>query len=538
MKKANIILLILIFLVVSCGGSNSKKLSLPDPKVEVSENEIGWQKDKREVTFDWYINFSWFGGKWGEDIVTQNIAEKTGVKINYIIPTGDGTEKLNTMIASNTLPDIITLEANSSLIDQLVKSNNLYALDELANKYDMYFFKVASKNKLDWFKQADGHTYAYPNASYTPEDYSTIKDIKSNNTFLVRKDIYEAIGKPDMSTTEGFLKAMKDAKAKFPEINGQPLIPLGLMEFQNNGDSSLGGYLQDFLAIPLEKDGKLYDRYSDPEYVKWLKAIRQMNQDGLLSPDVFIDKRPQIEEKITQGRYFAMMYPYIDALRPLTDRYSKDQNSAYIAVDGPKNAMKSQHTLIGPGISGWTVTLISKKAKDPEKAIRFLSYLISEEGQRDLYLGKKGVTWDNINGKEQILPEVAKLKEQDRTKFDKTYGIDNLHWMLMDNAMQQKKWGITLDAPVKQLTEWTYGKVMPRFEAELIEPAERSEEGIIATKIAIKWYQTLPKLLTAKTEEEFNTLYAQYMKEKETLGISKLMAYRDKKYQENKIKLK
>ena len=46
MKKANIILLILIFLVVSCGGSNSKKLSLPDPKVEVSENEIGWQKDK------------------------------------------------------------------------------------------------------------------------------------------------------------------------------------------------------------------------------------------------------------------------------------------------------------------------------------------------------------------------------------------------------------------------------------------------------------------------------------------------------------
>ena len=132
----------------------------------------------------------------------------------------------------------------------------------------------------------------------------------------------------------------------------------------------------------------------------------------------------------------------------------------------------------------------------------------------------------------------AKLKEQDRTKFDKTYGIDNLHWMLMDNAMQQKKWGITLDAPVKQLTEWTYGKVMPRFEAELIEPAERSEEGIIATKIAIKWYQTLPKLLTAKTEEEFNTLYAQYMKEKETLGISKLMAYRDKKYQENKIKLK
>ena len=537
MKKINITLLIILLFLVSCGGSK-KDANLPDPQVKVSENDMGCEKDKREVTLDWYINFPWFGGKWGEDIATQNITEKTGVKVNYIIPTGDGTEKLNTMIASNTLPDIITLEVNSNLIEQLIKSKKVYALDELAKKYDMYFFKVASPNKLEWFKQPDGHTYEYPNASYTPDDYKTIKNIKSNNTFLVRKDIYEAIGKPDMSTKEGFLKAMRDAKAKFPNINGQPLIPLGLMEFQNNGDSSLGSYLQDFLAIPLEKDGKLYDRYSDKEYVEWLKVIREMNQEGLLSPDVFVDKRSQIEEKIAQGRYFAMMYPYIDALRPLTDRYSKDVNSAYIAVDGPKNNAKSQHTLVGPGISGWTVTLISKKAKDPEKVIRFISYLISEEGQRDIYLGKKGVTWDNINGKDQLLPEVLKMKEQDRTKFDKTYGIDNLHWMLMDNAMQQKKWGVTLDGPIKQLTEWTYDKVMPRFETELIEPTERSEEGIIATKIAIKWYQILPKLLTSKSDAEFDQLYTQYMKEKNDLGFSKLMAYRDVKYQENKKKLK
>ncbi len=29
-------------------------------------------------------------------------------------------------------------------------------------------------------------------------------DIISNQTFLVRKDIYEAIGSPDMTTPEGF----------------------------------------------------------------------------------------------------------------------------------------------------------------------------------------------------------------------------------------------------------------------------------------------------------------------------------------------
>ena len=143
-----------------------------------------------------------------------------------------------------------------------------------------------------------------------------------------------------------------------------------------------------------------------------MKEIRKDYQDGLISTDVFVDKRSQIEEKIAQGRYFAMMYPYIDALQPLTLRYQNDVNSAYIAVDGPKNANKDQHTLGGPGISGWTVTLISKNAKNPAKAIRLFYYLMSEEGQRTITLGKKGESWDVIDGKEQFKPEILKMREE------------------------------------------------------------------------------------------------------------------------------
>ena len=64
MKKINIALLVLLLLIVSCGGGK-KDSNLPDPKVKVSENEMGWEKDKREVTLDWYINFPWFWWKMG-----------------------------------------------------------------------------------------------------------------------------------------------------------------------------------------------------------------------------------------------------------------------------------------------------------------------------------------------------------------------------------------------------------------------------------------------------------------------------------------
>lgn len=77
------------------------------------------------------------------------------------------------------------------------------------------------------------------NAS-SPKDYEKFGDnLTSTQTFLVRKDMYEALGKPDMLTPEGFLKTLEDAKKMFPDINAQPLIPLGIYDFHEKGNASL-----------------------------------------------------------------------------------------------------------------------------------------------------------------------------------------------------------------------------------------------------------------------------------------------------------
>ena len=289
-------------------------------------------------------------------------------------------------------------------------------LNKLADQYDPYFFKVADPAKMSWYTQPDGNVYGYPNASSSPKDFEQYsREYTSNQTFVVRKDMYEALGKPDMRTKEGFLNALKLAKEKFPEVNGQPLIPLGLHEFTETGNYSLEGYLQNFLAVPYEKDGKLYDRATDPEYVSWLKTFRKANEMGLLAKDIFIDKRPQMEEKIAQGRYFAMLYQRSDFTTPQNALFAKDPNSVYIAVDGPGNEALDPPTLSGPGISGWTVTLISKNVKDKARAIRFLSYLISEEGQKDLFMGEPGVTYDTTDGKDVFKPEVLDMLNKDRS---------------------------------------------------------------------------------------------------------------------------
>ncbi|MFD2877347.1 hypothetical protein ACFTAO_17130 [Paenibacillus rhizoplanae] len=47
----------------------------------------------------------------------------------------------------------------------------------------------------------------------------------ANQTFLVRKDLYEEMGEPDLSTPEGFLGALQLLKDKYPEYKGQPISP-------------------------------------------------------------------------------------------------------------------------------------------------------------------------------------------------------------------------------------------------------------------------------------------------------------------------
>lgn len=551
-KKTLLMLLtfIMAMSIVGCSSGNNKanegkgndgkasNTATTEPTAAApSADEPGWKSDISPITFDWYLNFAWFPNKWGVDPTSQYITKKTGVDINFIVPAGNENEKLNTMIASGKLPDFITLGFWEDAVKKMIEGELVLPLNKLAEEYDPYFFKVSDADKLGWYTQDDGNVYGYPNSSSSPADYKTYgENYVSNQTFVVRKDIYEAIGSPDMRTPEGFLNALKAAKEKFPEIDGQPIIPLGLHEFTATGNDSLEAYIQNYLAIPREKDGKLYNRETDPEYIRWMKTLRQANQDGLLAKDIFIDKRPQMEEKITQGRYFAMLYQRTDFAAQLGTLYQQDPNKIYIAVDGPANTNLDAPRLNGPGISGWTVTLISKDVKDKARAIKFLSYLNSEEGNKDLFLGEKGVSYDTIDGTDQFKPEVFELMNKDRSAFDKQYGSSFTFWMLQNTNITDQ-WAPKSVEPFKQLEDWTRGKAHSNSEFDQIDPLGNSPEGIIGAKIKELRSKNMTKLLMAPSDAEFDKIWTEYINKQNELGIDKFFSYQQVQYEKNKKKL-
>ncbi|MBE6023156.1 MAG: extracellular solute-binding protein [Cellulosilyticum sp.] len=552
--------------MTACGNSQEKTNTSTDSntteKVETSEGEVaeavavvegdtpaekakiedtgeivpGWQQNADDkVKLSWYMHFSWFNTPWGENLVSKTITEETGVDIEFIIPAGNEAEKLNSLIASDTLPDLITLGFYEQQVNQMIDAGLVYPLDELADQYDPYWYAVAAPEKVGWYTQSDGHIYGYPNSSYTAADNEKYDNISSNQTFLVRKDIYEAIGSPDMSTPEGFKAAVKAAAEKYPTINDQPLIPIGAHEFTSIGCTSFDDYLCNFLAIPYEKDGKFHDRYTDPELVTWLKTFRELGQEGYLADDIFIDKRAQMSEKIAQGRYFCMLFQYTDLANEEKILYDNDPNSIYIAVDGPKNSKGDDHTLPNSGISGWTVTMISKNCERPDRAIQLCSYLMSEHGQHMTWLGVEGETWDYVDGVPTMKPEIKELLQNDRTAYDKQYGADSCYWMFQDNAMALS-WAEPKPEPMGQLERWSYPYVISTSEYNMTLEAD-TEESDIKNKINNEWGIVLPKLLLAPSEEEFDQIWNDFMTKREEWGNQQLIEKQTELMNEAKVKL-
>ncbi len=495
-----------------------------------------WQNYASEpVTLDWYVNYSWFASPWGENLVTKTITEETGVDINFITPNGTETEKLNALIASNSLPDLITIGWWEPQVTEMILGDKVYALNELADQYDPYFWQVSNEDTVRWYTQDDGNIYGYPNSSVTPQDVENGENAQSNQTFLVRKDIYEAIGSPDMTTPEGFCDAVKKAAELFPTVDGAPLIPIGAHVFDDSGNVSFDKYLMNMLAVPWEKDGKLYDRYTDPEYIRWLKVFRKLAEEGYLANDIFVDSRTQMEEKLEEGRYFCMIYQYTDMLSQQKKLYAKDPDKIYLAIDGPKNSNQDDPTRPTTNINGWTVTMISKQCEHPERAIAFLDYLLSEHGQKMIYLGVEGKTYDIVDGEPVIKPEVKELLDTNREEYDRLYGADDAYWMLQNNIMQYQ-WKQEASPAVAQLEEWSKKYVVYNGEYDVSLPIA-SKEGIEDEKITKLWSQTLPRLLLASSDEVFDEILNEFIEKREKMGYQEVMEKKTEYMQDAKEKL-
>lgn len=535
MKRRILMVLIGTFLLAFLGACSKGENQSGDKALEtdsagksasVTATDPAWKSDKENGKLTWYVNADWWNTDYGNDVVTAQMKKDLNLDIEFQAGTD---EVLNTKIASEEMPDMVTVFVGSPLIDKAPQW--ALSLNDLADKYDPYFYKVVDNQVMNWYA-IKGKTYGYPSFYNTQKDYDD-GVLNGTESFLVRKDIYEAIGSPDLSTPEAVIAAADKAHELYPDV-----IAIGSNAF-GTSTGSWGYVLQDLLGVPLMADGKYYDRYADSEYQTWLNTFARIYRKGLISDEVFSDDDNLVAEKISTGKYFMFtMGGLTQSQVALQNWYSANPDKQYIAIDGPRDSKGTAPMLEQGGLSGWSVTYISKKCSDPKKAIELYTYMISDYGRMLTSYGIEGTHYTlDDKGMAVVKEEVTKLKNDDPTRYYKELRFDDV-WMFMTDSFRAKHGNIQETEAIQQPLEWTKKYLKSRFEVDSIDPKAGTTEYRNLTNINTNLASTILGMVRSSSDEEFNRLWQDFVKYRNSKGWDGIVEIYNKNIEKNMEKLK
>jgi len=525
----------------TAGTTEAAATSIADTKTEPAAKGPSWKLDTSPVTLDWFINLDWYSNKWDTTQLAYKIAtEKTGVSVNIMTPTAGANEKLNVMIASDDLPDIITTGGGPQL-DLLKSAAKIEPLIQLMEKDAPTFLDILPESMVKWYSEADGNFYQIPDFYMSDSEMGPENYYECNNTIVARKDIMDQLGiKPeDFSTQDGMIAALKKVQAanimyKDKKVSAFYAGP------QAGVQEMFQWVIWDMFAVsPEAPDGSYADRRYAPKNLEALKFGNRLYREGLLEKDNFTAQRLQIEEKITAGGVFCFLGNKGDYGSPFRKVMETDPNAQYIAV-GPVRALDGGMPTYRGSSAGWLHTVISKASPNKTRAIRFLEYMYSEEGTFDMTYGIEGQTYTmgengHIVYTEQYLKDE---KERSEAELESKYALDFYifnNWPLVqahnplpttpEDNMFQKLGDFNKQFQYNNMCETN------------IDPNPDSDESINKKKIDDYYTLQVTKMLMAKNEQEVETIYNETIKHMDELGNQAVIKAMNDKFQANKKKL-
>jgi putative aldouronate transport system substrate-binding protein len=513
MKKNKLVYLLLAaFMLTSvlsaCNAGIGNTAEQTTPATE-GTNEV--TPDANElVTFDLFVNHSWFPVREWSGSVPEAITEKTGVTMNVTVAADD--KQLPLMIASGDLPDLVFTASN---LDRLSNSDISYAWDELIAQYAPDF--VVDKTRIAIHTKEDGHYYTIRNNFATQEEWDAAPSAVINSASLgLRKDILEAVGNPELNSLEDLEALFGTVKSEYPDM-----IPLIL-------DKNWGvNYFRMQYGVPsvytdlyVNDDGQVNYYIEHPGMLEVYKYINRLYRNGYLIAENFAFKDPLMDnEYVINGTAFAHAENTNDI---------DDQNGQIRSNGDDYSYTQLMHTLSDAAKTtyasvGWAGVFITKNNKDPESAIKFMQFMFTEEGQK---LGFWG-----IEGKHYKYNTEEKYPELLYTKGDSEYvnaeGIG--FWGLMSNsaALEQVQMN-TESAKVKKLAT-DIALFVP--ELGMLIPDSDSDEGIILTKLKEMIATEEVNIYMANSDEAVLGAYNEMMNKAEQIGLATYKEWLNAEYQ-------
>ncbi|QFR22396.1 extracellular solute-binding protein [Schleiferilactobacillus harbinensis] len=516
------------------------------------------------TVYDDLANYQGTQGGWFGKLVK----DKFNMKLNIIAPNvaGGGSTLFDTRSAAGNLGNLIITGSGSGRAKRLIKSGLIVDMTPYAKNMKYITKYKAATEELNKIADQKSGIWGVPSGVSTA---SPTEPSEGNDpTFgpYIRWDLYKQVGYPKLKTLSDLLPVLKEMQDKARQQTGDKKIyAMSLFKdwdgnMMNNAKQPTTFYGYDEMGFVLAKaDGSDYQSItqSNGEYEKALQFFNKANQMGLVDPESSTQNYDTMYAKYQQGKVLFSFWPWLGQAAYNTDKNKEAGRGFEIA---PVQDMKIFSYGATPN-GGSTFIAVGSKAKNKARLVKFINWLYSPEGvyassaQTNGSAGIKGLTWKLVNGKPTLTDFGNKVFFGGGANVPKNYGggaykdgVAALNYpteSVQDidpntgYAYNANMWPSTLAKNTTPLDkDWSAhmggakttmdylkknNKILVAPGASYVQPDEESQVSTLRGQIKTQIVNSSWKMVYAKSDSEFNSLFKQMQTTVNGLDYAKVL---------------
>ncbi|MFK7695446.1 hypothetical protein [Paenibacillus sp. HJGM_3] len=411
-------------LILSACGKSDTGSATPTPGNSSSPAKSA-APTKEKLTLSWMVgtptnNSSLPSGD--KDFIKKTLEEKFNVeiKLDYMAMGPEFTQKLNTLLASGSAPDMFQAEGTAT---------TKYVTDGALMDMTNYVTPAKMPNYFKWVTDTEMKRYQVGGKFMrAPVPFEK----NAYFSYYVRKDWIDALNAKDPSLKlkvptnyDEMVAVMKAFTFNDPDGNGKN----DTYGFTTAGaGTSITGDFPEWVKnglVPasfyVDKDNNFIDSGTNVRTAKVLDDIRKLLDMKVVDPDWFLNKSGEQLTKIQQGKagifYSAVRDIAFDntnnSVQKKTREVTGNQKAEFAAFHIAGDVPVSYEPL--PGVP----FLFNAKAdpKKIERTIEILDYLATPEGYLLTNFGKENVHYKKEGNKVTLIPDAIKKDIGDNGNF-------------------------------------------------------------------------------------------------------------------------
>lgn len=308
------------------------------------------------------------GMTYEDNVWTRSLEEDLGIIVDVLwTAPGDSYEtKLNLAIASNQLPDMVTLR-NYSQFDRLYRADKLADLTDAFEQYASdavkgYVFEDGGLS-MGW-GTIGGRLMGMPRSSV---------NFQTTRMVFIRRDLFMETGLSEPKTMEDVIGIARAFKELRPETVGMAM-PRNLVM---DGMSCLMGIANSLNAYPRiwveDPSGKLIYGSIQPEMAQTLSVMAEMYLEGLLDPEFAVKEGGQVGESITSGQIGVLIANFWLPSWPLNQMYERD-GIEWDIYPLPAMSTNNRPLKVQTATPNGEMHIVKNGYSNPEAMIKIMNY--------------------------------------------------------------------------------------------------------------------------------------------------------------------